>query len=399
MIKVLRIFNRFIIGGPSYNVFYLTKYIGADFETKLITGALDAGETEADFLLYQLNELPLHVASMQRAINPVKDFQAYRSIRKIIREFKPDIVHTHAAKPGTVGRLAALHEKVPVVVHTFHGHIFHSYFNKAVTNFFIQIERSIARKSTAIIAISDKQKEDLVNTYKIAGSDKVKVIPLGFELEKFNDPTGNKRKTFRQEFLLDDATVAIGIIGRVCPVKNHAMFIDAIAALVKSGVQNFKAFVVGDGELKTEMMAYAASKNILVAESPIHDSNAQLIFTSWRKDIDIVVNGLDIITLTSLNEGTPVSLIEAQAAGRSIVATNVGGLTDCLAPENQPFTVAVNDTAKFTEHLAFFCNNPAKLSGNSESIKTFILRKYSYHRLIDDTANLYRSLIAENKIK
>lgn len=395
MIKVLRIFNRFIIGGPSYNVFYLTKYLGEGFETKLITGAKDTGEEDADFLIDKLPASPLNIPTMGRAINLVKDFQSYKVLRNIIRDYKPDIVHTHGAKPGTIGRLAAIHENVPVIVHTFHGHVFHSYFNKVKTRTFIEIERWLAKRTTAIIAISEKQKEEFIHEYKICDEDKIYNVPLGFDLNKFIDITGNKRRKFRTEFGLADDTLAIGIIGRLAPVKNHHMFVHGIASLKKAGLKNVKAFIVGDGKLRHDIIHYAQHQGLNVCNANGDIQNSDLILTSWRKDIDYVTNGLDIISLTSLNEGTPVSLIEGQAAGKTIIATNVGGLTDCLAPANLNNIVRVNDYEEYVEKLKILCNNFTYYSQQSDIIRDHVINKYSYHRLVNDFQSLYKSLASQ----
>lgn len=392
MIKVLRIFNRFIIGGPSYNVFYLTKYLGEGFETKLITGTKDEGEEDADFLLDKLPASPLNIPSMGRSIHPWKDYQSYKVLKNIIREYQPDIVHTHGAKPGTIGRLAAIHENVPVILHTFHGHVFHSYFNKIQTTAFIEIERYLAKKTTAIIAISEKQKCEFVKEYKICAEEKVHTVPLGFDLDKFVDEKGNKRRKFRSEFSLADDTLAIGIIGRLAPVKNHHMFVHGMAYLKKAGKKNIKGFIVGDGKLKDELNQYAVHQGLTTSDGNGDIQSADIIFTSWRKDIDCVTNGLDIISLTSLNEGTPVSLIEAQAAGKTVIATNVGGLTDCLAPVNLRNVVKVNEYDQYGNKLLSLCDNFNYYFSQSESIRQHVIDKYSYHRLVSDVQSLYRNL-------
>ena len=155
-------------------------------------------------------------------------------MKKLIRDFKPDIVHTHAAKPGAIGRLAAAAMKVPAIVHTFHGHVFHSYFNSVKTNFFINTERYLARKSHAIVAISDQQKKELSIDFKIAPPDKFRVIPLGFDLDRFQTDQQQKRLKFRNEFALADHEIAIGIIGRLVPVKNHYLFLKGIAHVLQA---------------------------------------------------------------------------------------------------------------------------------------------------------------------
>jgi len=184
MPRILRIHNRLITGGPSLNALYLTKYLSSQFETLLVVGEKEDHEQNAYFLAEQMGIKPILIPDMGRSIHPLKDYKAYKKVQQIIKEFKPDIVHTHSAKPGAVGRLAASSLKIPAIIHTYHGHVFHSYFGKLKTKFIINTERFLARKSHALIAISDQQKNELANDFRIAPEAKFKVIPLGFELKK-----------------------------------------------------------------------------------------------------------------------------------------------------------------------------------------------------------------------
>ena len=160
MKKVLRILNRFNVGGPTHNATYLTKFLSPEYETKLIGGKKLESEAAFEYLL-QENDIDYTILeNMNRSINPLKDFKAFVEIRNIIKDFKPDIVHTHASKSGALGRLAAISLKVPIILHTFHGHVFHSYFGKLKTYIYILIERFLAKKSSAIIAISELQKNE-----------------------------------------------------------------------------------------------------------------------------------------------------------------------------------------------------------------------------------------------
>ena len=234
MPRVLRILNRLIIGGPTLNAAYLTKYMAPGWETMLVIGGKDDHEQDAVHLTDRLGIEPVVVAEMKRAIQPGQDRAAYKKIKQLIKDFRPDVVHTHAAKSGAIGRLAAAACNVPVVVHTFHGHIFHSYFGKARSQVFIQIERYLARRSSGIIAISDLQKTELTGVYKICPAEKVHIIPLGFDLDLFSDDPVIKRLVFRRRYQITDNEIAIGIIGRIVPVKNHALFVAAAAKVLQT---------------------------------------------------------------------------------------------------------------------------------------------------------------------
>ena len=256
MPKVLRIINRLNLGGPTYNAAYLTKYLSPEFETLLIAGNKDETEASSEFIVESLGLKARYINGMYRSLNPLKDRKALKEIKQIIKEFKPDIVHTHAAKAGALGRFAAWQMGVPVIVHTFHGHVFHSYFNSIANRIFVEIERFLGRKSTAIIAISELQKKELTKDFQICDAGKVTVVPLGFDLGRFQQNQAENRNWFREYYGIDEQTVAVGIIGRLVPIKNHEMFLKVVNN-VKNGVQQKVKFLfIGDGEdrLKVEQM-------------------------------------------------------------------------------------------------------------------------------------------------
>ena len=257
MPKILRIINRFNLGGPTYNVAYLSKYLAPEFETLLVGGEKDETEDSSQFILDNLGLKPIIIPEMKREISLVNDRIAYKKIKKFIREFNPDIVHTHASKAGTLGRLAAHACHVPVIVHTFHGHVFHSYFGKTKTGIFKTIERYLAKRSDAIIAISEKQKLELSIEHKICPAEKISVIPLGFDLSRFRENQDVKRKLFRDEYLISENEIAIVIVGRLVPVKNHSMFLRGLKmAMEKTGLP-VRAFIVGDGEEREKLESLA----------------------------------------------------------------------------------------------------------------------------------------------
>lgn len=387
MPKVLRIINRFNIGGITYNVSYLSKYLAPEFETMLVGGPEEEGEDSSLFIPESLGLKPIVLKQFQREINLKADYAAYKEIKKIIKEFKPDIVHTHASKAGAIGRLAAISCKVPVIIHTFHGHVFHSYFGKLKTSFYEIIERYLAKKSTAIIAISQIQKQELSETFHIAPKNKIYVVPLGFDLTKFTLNKEQNRKEFRAKYNLSESQIAIGIIGRLAPIKNHELFIESIAFLKENKFSNYKAFVIGDGETKQKIKDTCIKNNVSYSENP--KDEVDVIFTSWITNIDFALHGLDIVALTSLNEGTPVSIIEAQAAGKFVVSTNVGGIKDVLHP-NCGLLSEVNDKNVFFMNLLKACKLESKTAGEGVD---WAISKFSYTRLVSDMRNLYHELL------
>ncbi|HCQ30066.1 MAG TPA: hypothetical protein DIU39_07255 [Flavobacteriales bacterium] len=394
MPKILRIINRFNLGGPTYNAAYLTRYLSDDFQTLLIGGAKDESEESSTHILEQLGVDYTIIPELRREINFKNDRIAYRKIIALIKEFKPDIVHTHASKAGAIGRLAAAKMNVPVIVHTFHGHVFHSYFSKPKTYFYKSVERYLAKKSTKIIAISQKQKNELACVHNIASPDKFEVIPLGFDLTKFTTDKERKRKEFRDKYGLKDNQIAVGIIGRLVPIKNHELFLQAAEEIAKKN-KNVMFFIVGGGELYEDLVNAAKNKGLNVAV-PSHDfSNKSLIFTSWIKDVDDVLAGLDIVALTSLNEGTPVSLIEAQAASKPIVSTNVGGIADIVPPgSNAVLLNDVSNPSQFISNLNEMILRVSKNIVNTEELAQFAFQQFHYTRLVDDMENLYNRLLS-----
>ena len=388
--KILRIINRFNLGGPTYNVAYLSKYLENDFETLLVGGAKDDSEESSEFITDSLGLKPLIIPEMRREISPKLDRIAYKKIKNIIREFNPDIVHTHASKAGALGRLAASRMKVPIILHTFHGHVFHSYFGKAKTRFYKNIERNLAKRSTRIIAISNIQKDELSTIHKICPKEKISVLPLGFDLQKFSTDSEQKRKDFRINYNISDNEIAICIVGRLVPVKNHEMFLQAIKFVNNNTNLPIRAFVVGDGELKDVLIKRANDLNLFEVNS---NGNKILSFTSWIKEVDKVYAGCDIAALTSFNEGTPVSLIEAQAGSTPIVSTNVGGIDDVVINGKTALLSDQMDQSTFNNHLLQLVQDEKLRKKMQHSGADFVMQKFTYNTLVNNAKELYFELL------
>jgi glycosyltransferase involved in cell wall biosynthesis len=390
-VRVLRIINRFNLGGPTYNVSYLTKYLGPGYETLLIGGEKDESEAASDFIVESLGLKPQIIAGMKRSLNPLNDYKAYKEIRRIIRAFGPDIVHTHASKAGALGRYAAIREKIPVIVHTFHGHVFHSYFSGFTTSVFKRIERYLAKRSTAIVAISEIQKKELCEDHRICPKEKMEVIPLGFDLDRFRQNREAKRKAFREQWNISGSEVVVSIIGRLVPVKNHEMFLEAAMQILTQQPEcAVKFLIVGDGELRKTLEEITDRYD---QQHPSTHFREKVIFTSWIREVDTVLAGSDIVALTSWNEGTPVSLIEAHAARCPVVSTLAGGVEDIVAHEETGLLSATGDAKTFAMHLLKLINNPDLRESMASKAEARVLQKYSYQRLCTDMARLYERLL------
>jgi glycosyltransferase involved in cell wall biosynthesis len=397
MPRVLRILNRLAVGGPVLNATYLTKFMSPDFETLLVVGEIEDHEKSAEYLIHELGINHVTIPGMGRSINPASDYFAYQELKKLIKSFKPDIVHTHAAKPGALGRLAASATNVPGIVHTFHGHVFHSYFNSAKTRFFINTERYLGRKSDAIIAISEQQKKELAQDFKIAPEEKFHVVPLGFDLDRFQTGQEEKRKKFRTEFSIADDEIAIGIIGRLVPVKNHYLFLKAIKHVFDHSSKKVKAFIIGDGETREDLENLANEVGIPFSSQNSAEHMHPLVFTSWRSDVDVINAGLDIICLTSFNEGTPVSLIEAQAANKPIVSTRVGGIADIVVEGETALLADIQDAETFSNHLLRLVEDDELRQRLGSKSRSHVLGRFSYQRLVEDMSRLYYHLLEKKK--
>lgn len=384
-IKILRIINRFNIGGPTYNATFLTRFISDDYETLLVGGLPEENESDSLHILEEYGVKATLIEEMKRTPNFFNDRKAYQKIKQIIREYQPDIVHTHAAKAGALGRRAAKSMRVPVIVHTYHGHVFHSYFGKLKTALYKFIERRLAKISTGIIAISEIQKEELTQQHTICQASKVKVIQLGFDLNRFYESLEHKRTETRQQFGLSEDEIAVAIVGRLAAVKNHQLFLNAIEAIAAKTEKKVTFFIVGDGDERSNIEQRITSLKL--------PSTLKIVMTSWIKDIASFNPGMDLICLTSLNEGTPVSLIEAQAANVPILTTNVGGVKDIVLENETGFVVSNNSLSEFSEKLLFLIENDSIRKEMSLKGWDFVKSKFHYSTLVHNMENYYSELL------
>lgn len=389
-IRVLRIINRFNIGGPTFNATFLTRFLDDSYETMLVGGHPEADESDSLHIPENYGVTPVLIEELVRKPSISSDRKAYLKLKAIIREFQPDIVHTHASKAGALGRKAAHACKVPVIVHTFHGHVFHSYFGKIKTRLFKEIERNLAKKSHAIIAISEKQKEELCVVHKIVKASKTHVIPLGFDLEPFHQKRIDVRDEKRRELDLKPDDVAIAIVGRLAPIKNHEMFFKAMTRVLEATTRSVKIFVVGDGMEREKIQVWVNTLNEKYGEV--------VRLTSWVTDIASFNAAMDLICLTSNNEGTPVSLIEAQAACIPVISTDVGGVSDIVLDGDTGAIVPVNNDEMFAEKVLELVEDEKKREKMSQNGWNFVRNKFHYNMLVSNVDRLYRELLAKSKV-
>lgn len=389
MPRILRIINRFNLGGPTYNVSYLTKYLPERYETLLVGGVPDEGETASSHILEELGIEARILSSMKRKPGWKNDRETYQEIKTIIEEFKPDIVHTHASKAGALGRKAAFACKVPVVVHTFHGHVFDGYFGTLQTNIYKAIERYLAKKTDGIVAISPEQVKDLTLKHRICEEKKVKMIPLGFDLDRFFEVDKAVSLKFRNQYGISSDAFVVTIIGRLAPIKNHRLYIDALVRMANGTSRTVKALIVGDGSEKASLQLYLSSLSL--------PANLEFVFTSWIADIAPVLVNSQVVALTSNNEGTPVSLIESLAAGVPVVATQVGGVKHIVEHGVNGFLVARNDPETFAYYLLELSKNNTLYETLKSNARKSVVEKFHYRLLVERMANWYDELLTQKQ--
>ena len=392
-IKVLRILNRFNVGGPVYNATYLTKFLNTDlYETLLIGGVPEKHEQSADYILNDLEVSFKQLRFMRRAVSPIFDLVSLIQIIIIIYKYKPNIIHTHAAKSGLLGRLASLfYYKKIKVVHTYHGNVFEGYFSNFKNRILLFIERYLAKKSTKIIAISKLQSQDLIHKYKICETEKIEIVPLGFDLHRFTENINFKREKLRKEFNVKNSTTLITIVGRVVPIKNHQLFIDVINYCKHRTSRNIKALVVGDGSEIEKIIDYVINNKLSYSYKDLN-KECDVLFTSWRSDIDSILAASDIVCLTSLNEGTPVSIIESMASETASISTNVGGVSDIIE-NNFSGIVCSKEVKDYGENLLKIIDDDdlrLKLAKNGKSLS---LENYNYNRLVSNVESIYQKIV------
>ncbi len=404
--KVLRIIARLNVGGPARHVVWLTDAMrDGEFETTLIAGTVPEGEEDMSYFAARHNVEPLYIKEMSRELSPKDAISLIKVYRTMLRE-RPDIVHTHTAKAGTVGRAAAFLYKWLTpgtligrprkvrVVHTFHGHVFHSYYGKSKTRLFILIERALARFATdRIVTITQQQFDEINGQVGVGRAEQFEVVPLGIDLSAYEDE-GSKRAAFRGEVNAAEGEFLIGFMGRLTDIKNIPLLLQAAGEYSNSAEIPPTRFVIaGDGHLRGSLEAEAKALGIF----------DRVVFLGNREDPDVVYAGLDLVALTSFNEGTPLSLIEAMASGRPVISTAVGGVVDLLGEKveshdgfavcERGVSAASGDAAGFAKGLIYLAKNERLRFGLAENGREFVNKIYSKERLIEDIRALYRKLI------
>ncbi len=423
--KIVRIIARLNVGGPAKHVAWVTAGTRrAGHESLLVAGVVPPGEDDMGYFAAQQGVAPVVIPEMSREISP-RDLVTVWKLYRLLRRERPDIVHTHTAKAGTVGRVAGLLYRwlTPATlwgrprrvrfVHTYHGHIFHSYYGRLKTRLFLLIEKLLAALATdRIVVISPQQRREIHEQFGVGRAAQFAVVPLGLDLGAFDD-WAQRRAPARAALGATNDELLVGIVGRLTEIKHHALFLEAAARCKARRAQTANAprvrfLVVGDGHLRNELEAQARALGLA----------DDVTFTGLRADPENFYPALDVVALTSRNEGTPLTLIEAMANARPCVATAVGGVVDLLGPagvhesdagrhevardeveRGAPFVVCErgvrvrpNDAEAFAaglEQLLVSADLRRELGARG---REYVVRHYGVERLLDDLLGLYAEL-------
>jgi glycosyltransferase involved in cell wall biosynthesis len=423
-IKILRIFSRLNIGGPAIHTILLTAGLNDDrFESILVKGSEDPYEGNMLYLAKEKGVDSIIIPEMGRNVSLLDDIRAFLKIYHLVKKEKPHIIHTHTAKAGALGRWAGISYNLVTIcqskikklnpfrkpygfpvtsypvrlVHTFHGHVFYGYFNPLKTYLFLLIERLLGLFTDRIITVSEKQRDEILR-FKIGNEKKVISIPLGLELERFLDVERFKG-LLRKELGIPLDLKLVGIVARIVPIKNHKMFIEAVSALKEtSEVLKVKFLIVGDGELRRQIENYVRKKGL----------QEDIIFLGFRRDLEIIYADLDLVVLTSLNEGSPVALIEAMAAGRPVISTDVGGVGNLLSSKfeaqnskshlkycKEGILIKSGDVDELARAMKELLENEGLREKMGLEGRKRVYPEYDISRLIEDVRKLYQEIISE----
>ncbi|NWF68675.1 MAG: glycosyltransferase family 4 protein [Chloroflexi bacterium] len=377
-IKVMNLLARMNIGGPAVHVTLVTaRFATPDYDSMLVSGTIDPGEGDMLYYAQQHGVQPVIVPELGRSLNPLRDLITLWKLYRLMCAWRPAIVHTNTAKAGFVGRVAARLAGVPVVVHTFHGHIFHGYFAPAKTQFFLWLERFAARLSDTLITLTDSLRDELAHTYHISRREHFTVLPLGLDLSTFAR-AARKPGTFRAQWHIPLDAPLVGIVARLVPVKNHPLFLEAAATVIKT-LPAAHFVIVGDGHLRPEIEAQIDALGL----------RPRVTITGWTREMANVYADLDVKVISSHNEGTPLTLIEALAAGCPVVATDVGGVAEFLEYGRLGRVTAAGNSEALAEAIIATLRNPPDMP----ALRQYVIERYSIDRLVRDLDALYKTLL------
>lgn len=378
-IRVLRLISRLNIGGPAHHVLLLTRHLPAErYETLLVAGQEPAGELRAETWAAQHGVRVHYLPALQRMPSLWRDFLALWQLYRLLRAYKPHIIHTHTAKAGALGRLAGWLAGVPIRVHTFHGHSLSGYFPDIISWGYRWIERFLARLSTRLITISPSLLLELAERFRIAPKERFVIIRLGFDMERWRQYDSDRARTWRQSWA-PDGEVLLAWIGRMVPIKRVDVLLHAIQQLLQLGMP-VRLLLVGEGPERSRLQVLAQGLGIA----------DRCIWAGPIEDMPTLYRTVDAVALPSRNEGTPVVLIEALACGVPVIASAVGGVPDVLQQGEWGYLVPLD--ANWALALKEFLTHLSSWKDRARAAQPHIIATYNYQRLIHEMDLLYQDL-------
>jgi glycosyltransferase involved in cell wall biosynthesis len=392
-VKILRVIARLNVGGPARHVVLLDRGLrGRGHDTRLVHGSLAPFEASLEHLAIESGLPTTHIRELGRRISPVSDLRAFAQLLRLVFREAPDVIHTHTAKAGALGRMAAglfnitrPRRRRCLVVHTFHGHVLTGYFPPA-TNAAVRLaERLLARITDRVVTISPAQRDDIVTRFRIAAAARTTVVPLGLDLEDLArlDP---RAPHLRRRFGIPERALVVGYVGRFVAIKDLETLVRAFAR-VAAKRPDAALLLVGDGPLRSEIEALVAALGL---QSQVH-------LAGWIEELAPLYATIDVCALSSLNEGTPVALIEGMAAAKPVVATRVGGVADVVEHERTGLLVPSGSPDALADAILRLAADAGERSQMGAAGRQAVVSRFSPERLVDDIDKLYTDALAQKR--
>jgi glycosyltransferase involved in cell wall biosynthesis len=370
----MRIIARMNVGGPAVQVSGLMHGFNAvEFDHRLYTGF--CGADEADYLeTVAKNIKAIRIGGFGRRVSLVGDVKAFITLVKAIREFKPNVIHTHTAKAGFLGRLASIVSfQSSIRVHTFHGHLLHGYFGRFKLSLVVTAERFLAIFTDELLAVGDKVRQDLLQV-GIGTKEKFELMPPGLSISVV--PAKSESRDY---FGLSERRLQCAFIGRITQIKRPDRFLDVVGEIKKRGI-DLDFFIAGDGDL------------LDVCRERIATENLPVVVLGWQSDIEKILSAADIVILTSDNEGTPLCLIQAGMAGLPVVTTNVGSIPEVVLNGITGIVTSL-DAKEIADSLEKLVKDKPLREQLGNAAQNFTLANFSIQRLVRDHEELYKKLL------
>ena len=389
-IRILRIITRLNIGGPSIQAIKLSRRLdSAGFHTTLVHGQLGPDEGDMQTLLSTEGLNTISMPTLRRKVDPLNDIRTFWQLLRLLRNLRPALVHTHMAKAGAIGRQAAIvyntlwaRNHPAKLVHTYHGHVLEGYFSAPKTALFLAAEKLLARRTDTLIAVSAQVRQELLKEYRIGREDRFQIVPLGLDLAALEAIDNTARRDARKQLGIPEEAKVIVWVGRLTPIKQPEVFLDA-AKLIKLRHPQAIFLVVGDGELRSEVESKARALKM----------TNDIRFLGWRGDLPTIYAASNLSLLTSRNEGTPVAIIEAMASGLPSVSPNVGGVRDVITDPSVGTIVEEGSPESLAATACALLDSPDLCREIGESARSSAVGRFGFARLVSDITALYHGLL------